>query len=264
MEFSPADQQTEDVIEAAEATPDRGATIRARMSTADVVKFVGLVAFLALATGLVVLLWPYIGVVFQKGGVQILVDQVQAAGILGILVFFSVQLLQVIVAFIPGEVVQVAAGMVYGTVGGFLVIVLGCIASSAIVFLLVHKLGAPFVQNMVSTKYLEKFRHFEKTGKLDWVVFILFLIPGMPKDVFTYLVPLTDMPMGRFLLLSTLGRIPAMFVSCFAASSIVKGDYWTAGIIFGLAAIIAVAGILLKDKIFAFFGNRVRLPKKNS
>ena len=63
---------------------------------------------------------------------------------------------------------------------------------------------------MVPVQYLEKFRKFEKTGKLNIIVFILFLIPGLPKDVFTYLVPLTDMRMRTFLLLSNVGRIPGI------------------------------------------------------
>ena len=237
-------------------TEERATTIRARMTKADVIKFVGLVLFLGLCGLLVAKLWPYIGMLFEEGGAQALKELIRNAGPAGIFIILGVQLLQIIVAIIPGEVVQVAAGLIYGTWGGFLVLLVGCIISSSIVFLLVRKLGAPFVQNMVSTKYLDKFRTFEATGKLDLIVFFLFLIPGLPKDVFTYLVPLTDMPMGRFLILSTAGRIPAMFMSCFAANGIMEGNYVTSIIIFAVAAVIAVLGILFRDKILAFFGNR--------
>ena len=71
-----------------------------------------------------------------------------------------------------------------------------------------HKLGAPFVQSMVPVQYLEKFRKFEKTGKLNIIVFILFLIPGLPKDVFTYLVPLTDMRTVSYTHLAAFGSRP--------------------------------------------------------
>ena len=212
---------------AQDITDERADTIRGRMSTVDVIKFVGLLLFLGLAALLVAKLWPYIGMLFEEGGAEALKEQIHNAGPAGIFIILGVQLLQIIVAVIPGEVVQVAAGMIYGTWGGFAVLLVGCIISSAIVFLLVRKLGAPFVQNMVSTKYLDKFRAFEATGKLDLIVFFLFLIPGLPKDVFTYLVPLTDMPIGRFLVLSTAGRIPAMFMSCFAANGIMEGNYVT-------------------------------------
>ena len=81
--------------------------------------------------------------------------------------------------------------------------------------MIVHRLGAPFVRDMVSKEHLEKFYEFEKSGKLNVVVFILFLIPAMPKDVFTYLVPLTNMRMRTFLILATIGRIPGVLVSTY-------------------------------------------------
>ena len=59
--------------------------------------------------------------------------------------------------------------------------------------MLVHKLGAPFVQAMVPEKYMGKFREWETSEKFNVIVFILFLIPGLPKDVFTYITPLTHM-----------------------------------------------------------------------
>ena len=115
--------------------------------------------------------------------------------------------------------------MLYGPWVGAAVILVGCMISSAFIFVLVHKLGAPFVQSMVPTNYLEKFRRFEKTGKLNIIVFVLFLIPGLPKDVFTYLVPLTDMNMRTFLLLSNVGRIPGIIVSTYAADGLMAVSY---------------------------------------
>ena len=82
------------------------------------------------------------------------------------------------------------------------------------------------------TKYLDKFRAFEKTGKLNIVVFILFLIPGLPKDTFTYLVPLTDMNMRTFLLLSNIGRIPGILVSTYAADGLIDGRFAERAILF--------------------------------
>ncbi|MBP3866657.1 MAG: TVP38/TMEM64 family protein, partial [Eggerthellaceae bacterium] len=164
------------------------------------------------------------------------------------------QFLQIVVAFIPGEVVQLAAGLMYGPLFGTLIILTGCVISSAVVYLLVHKLGAPFVQNMVSTEHLEKFRTFEKTGKLDIVVFILFLIPGMPKDVFTYLVPLTDMDMKRFLILSNVGRIPGVLASTYTAHGIFEGDVVGPIVVVCIVAIVAVIGFVFRDRIMGAFG----------
>lgn len=224
-----------------------------KVSHADIVKFVGLIAVIALIVAACFAIWPMISGIFEPGGVEELIADVRNAGPLGVLFLLAIEFLQVVVAFVPGEVVQMAAGMMYGPWLGALVIVIGCVISSAFVFAIVHKLGAPFVQAMVPTTYLEKFRHFEETGKLNIIVFILFLIPGLPKDVFTYLVPLTDMRMGTFLVLANVARIPGIIVSTYAADGLLDGRIIESVIIFAVAAAIAVVGIVFRDRIIGAF-----------
>ena len=224
------------------------------MAASDLIKLGGLIAFFAVIVLIVVLAWPTVADIFEEGGLDLLIERMHEAGPRGVLILLGLQLLQVIVAFIPGEVVQVAAGMLYGPLGGTAVILLGVVIASSLVFQLVHVLGAPFVRSMVSDSFLEKFRAFEKSGKLNVIVFILFLIPGLPKDVFTYVVGLTDMKLGTFLLLSTLGRTPGVFVSSFAASSIMEGDFTTSAIMFGVLAVLAALGVIFRDRIMDRFG----------
>lgn len=223
------------------------------MQRADIFKFVGLIVFVALAAAACFAIWPVIHGIFEPGGVDELIADVRGAGPLGVLFLFAVQLLQVVVAFIPGEVVQLAAGMMYGPWLGAVIIFIGCVISSAVVFAIVHKLGAPFVQAMVPTNYLEKFRHFEDSGKLNITVFILFLIPGLPKDVFTYLVPLTNMRMRTFLALSNIGRIPGIIVSTYAADGLLDGRIVESIVIFAVAAVIAILGIVFRERIMGLF-----------
>lgn len=226
------------------------------LSASDIFKFVGFVAFFVIMVVICALIWPYVRGIFEPGGLERVMDRVQSAGPGGVMILLVMQFLQIVVAFIPGEVVQVAAGMLYGPWLGALVILAGCVVSSAFIFVVVHKLGAPFVQDMVPTKYLDKFRRFESSGKLNTVVFVLFLIPGLPKDVFTYLVPLTGMRMSTFLLLSNIGRIPGIVVSTYAAAGIIEGDYVKSAVIFAIAALVAVAGILGYDRIMRYFERR--------
>jgi uncharacterized membrane protein YdjX (TVP38/TMEM64 family) len=185
------------------------------------------------------------------GGVQGIIARITNLGPWGILALLAMQVLQIVVAVIPGELVQIAAGLLYGPWLGTLVILVGCVLSSALIFALVRRLGAPFVRDMVGEDHLERFRRFERSGKLDWLVFILFLIPGLPKDAFTYLVPLTDMGMQKFLLLTTVGRIPGVFVSCFAASDLAAGNYQRAGLLFVIGSVLALVGVVLREKIIA-------------
>ncbi len=228
------------------------------MEKGDIFKFAGLIAFFLLMILVCLLIWPYVHALFEEGGLDLIVERVRNAGPVGFLILLGMQFLQIVVAFIPGEVVQIAAGMLFGPWIGALLILLGCVLSSAFIFVLVHKLGAPFVQNMVPSKYLDKFRKFEDAGKLNIIVFVLFLIPAMPKDVFTYLVPLTDMNMRTFLLLSNIGRIPGILVSTYAADKLIEGRFAESAIIFGAAAIIAILGVLFRERIMKLLESHSR------
>ena len=87
-----------------------------RMDRATLFKFLGLIAFFLIMLGIIIAAWPYIADVFTEGGVQRLVDRVRNAGPAGVLILLGMQFLQVVVAFIPGEVVQLAAGLMYGPI----------------------------------------------------------------------------------------------------------------------------------------------------
>lgn len=219
----------------------------------ELLKLGGLVVFFVAVALTVVLAWPSLREIFEEGGVELLVQRMRDAGPLGVLILLGLQLLQVIVAFIPGEVVQIAAGALYGPVGGTLVVLAGAAIASAIVFEMVHFLGAPFVRSMAPEGFMDKFEAFEESGKLNIIVFLLFLIPGLPKDVFTYLVGLTNMKLSTFLIISILGRTPGVFVSAFAASKIMKGDYLESAIMFGVLALIAGVVIIFRDRIMERF-----------
>ena len=220
-----------------------------KMEKADIFKFVGLIAFFAIMVLIVVMLWPYFHELFEPGGLDRIINDVRGAGPVGFLILLGLQFLQIVVAFIPGEVVQIAAGLLYGPWIGALVILAGCVISSAFIFALVRKLGAPFVQSMVPVQYLEKFRKFEKTGKLNIIVFILFLIPGLPKDVFTYITPLTHMSMKNFVLISNFARIPGIVLSTYAAAGLVSGNIVESVIIFAVTAIVSVVALLIYSRM---------------
>lgn len=220
-----------------------------KFKQSDVIKLGGLLVFIALITVIIAVLWPRLSVVFESGGAEALIDYIRNQGAFGVLILLGMQLLQIIVAFIPGEVVQVAAGMMYGPLWGSVIILVGCVISSALVYELVHKLGAPFVRSMVGEKNMQKFRNFETSGKFGTTVFILFLIPGFPKDVLTYIVPLSDMNLKTFLLISTIGRTPGVVVSTYAAAGLADGNIVTSVVLFAILALIAIIVLLLKNRI---------------
>ena len=98
----------------------------ARLTKADLFKFGGLIAFFVLMAVVCVAIAPLILELTEPGGVERVVQDVRNAGPGGVLILLGMQFLQVVVAFIPGEVVQVAAGMMYGPWGGAAVVLVGC------------------------------------------------------------------------------------------------------------------------------------------
>ncbi len=209
---------------------------------ADIYRFLGLVCFIAVTGLTIYLLWPMIGECFEPGGTTRVLNDIQSAGAGGVFILFVLQILQVVVAVIPGEITQIAAGIMYGPWLGALLIIVGAAVSSALVYLLVKKLGAPFVQAMVSDKFAARIEKLESTHRFDLIVFVLFLIPGMPKDIFTYLLPLTKMELKQFLILTTLGRFPGVLLSTYAAAGLIDGNATKSIAIFvGLGAVAVLA-----------------------
>jgi uncharacterized membrane protein YdjX (TVP38/TMEM64 family) len=167
----------------------------------------------------------------------------------GVLVFMGLQVLQVVVAAIPGEFVQIAGGYVYGTWLGTLYSLTGIVTGSVLVFLVARVLGYPLVKMLVAPKQLEKFQFMINSEKSEVAMFLLFLIPGIPKDILTYIAGITPIKPFRFFVIITVGRLPALLASSYIGHSTQKGNYTTVIILSIAALILFLAGLLLKDKI---------------
>ena len=236
-------------VEASAAEGKAPAQREHRASHADKLKFAGLIAFFAVMAIIMLLVWPYIHMLFEPDGLNELIGKVHEAGWAGVLILEAVQFLQIVVAFIPGEVVQIAAGMIYGPWIGALIIFIGCVISSSAIFAIVHKLGAPFVHDMVPQKYMGKFREFERSKKFESIVFLLFLIPGLPKDVFTYITPLSDMRFGKFVMITNFARIPGIVISTYAADGLLEGRLVESVIMFLALAVVAIVALVIYNKL---------------
>jgi len=167
----------------------------------------------------------------------------------GVLVFMGIQVLQVVVAAIPGEFVQIAGGYIYGTWLGTLYSLTGIVTGSTIVFFIARFIGYRLVKLLVTPAHLEKLNFLINSKKSEMAMFILFLIPGMPKDIITYVAGITPLKPLRFFSIIMLGRFPALVASSYIGSNTQKGNYGIV-IAFSVAALILfLAGVFLKDRI---------------
>lgn len=167
----------------------------------------------------------------------------------GILIFIGFQVFQVVVAAIPGEFVQIAGGYVYGTFAGTLYSLAGIVTGSVLVFTIARLIGYPVVKLFVTPKQLEKFSFMMNSDKSEAAMFILFLIPGIPKDILTYIAGLTPVKPFRFFVIITIGRLPALLGSSFIGHSTQKGDYGIAIIVSTIAVVLFAGGLIFRNRI---------------
>lgn len=204
-----------------------------------------LIAVMAILT---VILWPYIQGLATEEGQAAFKDWVDGLGFGGWLVTLGIQLLQIFVALIPGEPVELLLGYVWGPWLGTLTCLLGIFIGTATIYFLVRKLGMKFVRKVVGTDDLTKYKFLSNKSRVEITVFILFFIPGTPKDALTYIAPIAPIHPIKYLLIATFARIPSIITSTILGDSVADGNYILAIIVFVITAVISVLGII--------FGNR--------
>ena len=170
-------------------------------------------------------------------------------GAAGPLVFIALSAVQVIVAVIPGELSQVAGGYAFGTLLGTLYAVAGTIIGTVVVFSAIRLLGFSLVKVMISPGQLERFRFLLGSAKSEIVIFVLFLIPGIPKDVLTYLSGLTPIRMLRFLVICTVARLPGILGSAYIGANLQQKDYRVVYAMLGISLVLFIAGVLMRGRI---------------
>ncbi|MBQ5910909.1 MAG: TVP38/TMEM64 family protein [Clostridia bacterium] len=181
---------------------------------------------------------------------------IEGYGWSGRFVALGIQILQVFVALIPGEFVEVGLGLAFGSVEGTLICLVGVGAASALVFLLVKKWGVKLVELFVSREKINSLRFINSEKKLNTLVFVLFLIPGTPKDLLTYFVPLTKMKMSEFLCISMLARIPSVVSSTIGGDFFGSGRYLEGIILFVVTGAVSLGGMLIYRLILSKYQKR--------
>lgn len=203
--------------------------------------------FLVLMIVVTIVLWPFVESLLSEEGRICFKEKIDSFGIAGWFIMLGVQVLQIIVAFLPGEPIEIVMGMFYGSFGGLFTCLLGILIGTIIVYLLAKLIGLPFVRLFVKEEDFKKFKFLNNPLKVEMTVFILFFIPGTPKDALTYLSPFIPMKKSRFFLIATIARIPSVVTSTILGDQLIEGNYIIAIIVFVITAIISIAGIIFNN-----------------
>jgi uncharacterized membrane protein YdjX (TVP38/TMEM64 family) len=164
------------------------------------------------------------------------------------LVYILVQVLQVVVAPIPGGAIEFLGGYLFGVKAGFLYSMIGVVLGSWVAFALARVFEKLAVEKFVSPRTRKKFDYL--VGHEGVILsFLLFLIPGFPKDALCYLLGLTPMHLGIFLTISTIGRIPGTLMACLQGGKAFDHQYKTMLILLGISTLVIMVFYIYHDEI---------------
>ena len=139
--------------------------------------------------------------------------RVAAHGIGGRAAYIGMVILQVIIAVLPGEPFEIAAGYPFGAVEGTILCIIACTLGSMAVFLLVRRYGMRLVEVFFSREKLRSVHFLKTSRKRDILFLLIFMIPGTPPDLLCYFAGLTDVSIPVWLMICSLGRIPSIITS---------------------------------------------------
>lgn len=209
-------------------------------------KVIGVVSLGVLVVLTGVLFWfvgqPLMQYISQPDGFRVWVD---AHGILGRLAFVGLMALQVVVAIIPGEPLEIFAGYAFGAVEGTILCMVGALVGSIAVFALVRTFGVKIVEAFFSMEKIHSMKFLQNSRRLNLLTFIVYLIPGTPKDLLAYVVGLTPMKLSTWILITATARIPSVITSTIGGDALGTQNYTFAIWVFAATLVISGVGLLV-------------------
>lgn len=215
-----------------------------------IIKIAALAVLAAVFVTVTVLFTPKLLELRDAGVREAVRAKLDSLGLLGVAAVFGLQVLQVIVALLPGEPVELLVGFLYGTFGGLALCLTGAAAGTALVFAASKLFGKRYADKLDDPKY-KKLSFLKNPVRRDALLFLLFLIPGTPKDMLTYFAPLTGVGLLRFIAISCVARIPSVISSTYVGASLSDGNYMVSAIVFAATALLGLAGIYINNRVIA-------------
>lgn len=167
----------------------------------------------------------------------------QEQGIFSRIMMIAIVFLQIVIAFIPGEVFEIAAGYAFGFWEGTFLCLVGSMIASGFVMLLVRRFKMRIISIFFTKEKIDEISFLKDTKRLKLIVFIAFFIPGSPKDIMTYMIGLTNMKVSTFMMISTVARIPSVITSTFSGSALGSENMVLAICSFVFTIIISILGL---------------------
>lgn len=174
---------------------------------------------------------------------------VQQKGLYGRVIFVFLLVMQMIIAFIPGEPFEIAAGYAFGWAEGTLLCLVGSLIGAFIIFSAVRIIGIKLLYLFFTQEEIGRVSLLSSHRRFSTLIFLVYLVPGTPKDIVSYFVGLSRMGLGQWLFISTIAKIPSIITSTLGGSLMGEANYMLAAGVFCVTAVISVAGMTLYNKV---------------
>jgi uncharacterized membrane protein YdjX (TVP38/TMEM64 family) len=181
-----------------------------------------------------------------------LLSFLQSLGPLAVLGFVLLQAAQVVLAPVPGEVTGLLGGYLYGKMGGIFLSTAGLTLGSYVAFALSRSYGRPLVEKFVSKSTMERFDYLLH-HKGAFIVFLLFLIPGFPKDTLCYFLGLGHLTAVEFLVIGGTGRLLGTVMLTLGGDFIRHHQYGRFSVLVGVALVVLFLAMAYRDKLERLF-----------
>lgn len=166
-----------------------------------------------------------------------------------IFVYIGLQIVQIVISIIPGQVFQMAAGYIYGFWPALLFAMTGALLGTTLSFMLAKALGRDFLHIFFGEEKMSYYIERLNSKKMYAIVFFLYLIPGIPKDMVSYAAGVSEIKFKPFIIISALGRLPGM-IGCLLMGDMMMEENYMGAVIIGVFAVITFAlCIIFRKKI---------------
>ena len=220
-------------------------------------KIIMLILIIAIIVAIIYYLFPVVKNLSTPEGQVAFKEKISNSGVLGFLMLFGLQFAQIFLFIIPGEPIEILAGICYGPIWGTIFVMISAAIITLFIYLLVHKFGRKFIYDFCGEEKIKKIENakvFKNPKTINFIIFILFFIPGTPKDLFTYIAALLPIKPLNFIIISTIARFPSIISSTLAGDNLLAGNWQMSLIIYGATFLIVGIAILImrkfdKDKV---------------
>lgn len=223
-----------------------------KLNKAKTLKLTALILIIAILLIATIYMIPIMKKINTTEGQAQLKEKITNTGITGILILFGLELVQVVLAILPGEPIEILAGICFGPIWGTIFLMISIFIVTALIYFFVKKYGRDFIYEFFPKEKVNKLENsklFKDPQKIETVMALLFLIPGTPKDLLVYIGGLLPIKTSRFLLLATLLRFPSIISSTIAGDKLLQGKWQVSIMAYAITFMITFIVIFIINKL---------------